>query len=208
MAAAVVDLRPRRWWWWCAATIADGNGGVGASAAADSDRNTAAVVALGLLSSLVISKHQLAPQAAAPRREQRLMGKMSISVIPFYTPEESLRLINGKWKLTGQNFPVWKMHLDNILRAQGKFYVLEKPVPRPKSNSTEEEFTQYFKYLADESDVMSILIFSISTEFTERLRDKSCHEVVKDIESQLGFYRHTGKLLIMKEILSLKLKKD
>src|SRR5581483_9036030 len=133
---------------------------------------------------------------------------MSNSVIPFYTPEESLRLINGKWKPTGQNFPVWKMHLDNILRAQGKLYVLEKPVPRPKSNSPEEEFTQYFKYLADESDVMSILIFSISSEFTERLRDKSCHEVVKDIESQLGFYRHTGKLLIMKEILSLKLKKD
>ncbi|KAJ9558377.1 hypothetical protein OSB04_012991 [Centaurea solstitialis] len=43
---------------------------------------------------------------------------MSISVIPFYTPEESLRLINRKWKLTGQNFPVWKMHLDSILRAQ------------------------------------------------------------------------------------------
>ncbi|KAJ9545765.1 hypothetical protein OSB04_025472 [Centaurea solstitialis] len=133
---------------------------------------------------------------------------MSFSVIPFYTPEESLRLINGKWKLTGQNFPVWKMHLDNILRAQGKFYVLEKPVSRPKSNSPEEEFTQYFKYMADESDVMSILIFSISSEFTDRLRDKSCHEVVKDIESQLGFYKHTGKLLIMKEILSLKLKKD
>ncbi|KAJ9538231.1 hypothetical protein OSB04_030964 [Centaurea solstitialis] len=133
---------------------------------------------------------------------------MSFSVIPFYTPEESLRLINGKWKLTGQNFPVWKMHLDNILRAQGKFYVLDKPVSRPKSNSPEEEFTRYFKYMADESDVMSILIFSISSEFTDRLRDKSCHEVVKDIESQLGFYRHTGKLLIMKEILSLKLKKD
>ncbi|KAJ9562356.1 hypothetical protein OSB04_007516 [Centaurea solstitialis] len=133
---------------------------------------------------------------------------MSYSVIPFYTPEESLRLINGKWKLTGHNFPVWKMHLDNILRAQGKFYVLEKPVSRPKSNSPEEEFTQYFKYMADESDVMSILIFSISSEFADRLRDKSCHEVVKDIENQLGFYRHTGKLLIMKEILSLKLKKD
>ncbi|KAJ9538899.1 hypothetical protein OSB04_031632 [Centaurea solstitialis] len=133
---------------------------------------------------------------------------MSFSVIPFYTPEESLRLINGKWKLTGQNFQVWKMHLDNILRAQGKFYVLDKPVSRPKSNSPEEEFTQYFKYMADESDVMSILIFSISSEFTDRLRDKSCHEVVKDIEGQLGFYRHTGKLLIMKEMLSLKMKKD
>ncbi|KAJ9552454.1 hypothetical protein OSB04_016499 [Centaurea solstitialis] len=133
---------------------------------------------------------------------------MSFSVIPFYTPEESLRLINGKWILTRQNFPVWKMHLDNILRAQGKFYVLDKPVSRPKSNSPEEEFTQYFKYMADESDVMSILIFSISSEFADRLRDKSCHEVVKDIESQLGFYKHTGKLLIMKEILSLKLKKD
>ncbi|KAJ9565881.1 hypothetical protein OSB04_001847 [Centaurea solstitialis] len=105
---------------------------------------------------------------------------MSISVIPFYTPEESLRLINGKWKLTGQNFPVWKMHLDNILRAQGKFYVLEKPVSRPKSNSPEEEFTQYFKYLADESDVMSILIFSVSSEFTDRLGDKSCHELKRD----------------------------
>ncbi|KAJ9553519.1 hypothetical protein OSB04_017564 [Centaurea solstitialis] len=79
---------------------------------------------------------------------------MSKSVIPFYTPEESLRLINSKWKLTGQNFPVWKMHLDNVLRAQGKLYVLEKPVSQPKSNSPERDFTQYFKYLADESDVM------------------------------------------------------
>ncbi|KAJ9552945.1 hypothetical protein OSB04_016990 [Centaurea solstitialis] len=128
---------------------------------------------------------------------------MSKSVVPFYTPEESLRLINGKWKLTGQNFPVWKMHLDN-----GNLYILEKPVSRPKSNSPEEEFAQYFKYLADESDVMSILIFSISPEFLGDLRDKSCHEVVKDIENQLGFYKHTGKLLIMKDILSLKLKKN
>ncbi|KAJ9544647.1 hypothetical protein OSB04_024354 [Centaurea solstitialis] len=110
--------------------------------------------------------------------------------------------------IAGQNFPVWKMHLDNILRVQGKFYVLDKPVSRPKSNSPEEEFTQYFNYMPNESDVMSILMFSISSEFTDRLRDKSCHEVVKDIESQLGFYRHTGKLLIMKEILSLKMKKD
>ncbi|KAJ9566119.1 hypothetical protein OSB04_002085 [Centaurea solstitialis] len=104
--------------------------------------------------------------------------QMSKSVVPFYTPKESLRLINGKWKLTGQNFPVWKMHLDNVLSAQ------------------------------DESDVMSILIFSISPEFMGGLRDKSCHEVVKDIENQLGFYKHTCKLLIMKEILSLKLKKN
>ncbi|KAJ9542446.1 hypothetical protein OSB04_028952 [Centaurea solstitialis] len=51
---------------------------------------------------------------------------MSFSVIPFYTPEESLRLINGKWKLTGQNFPVWKMHLDNILRAQGKLLIMKE----------------------------------------------------------------------------------
>ncbi|KAJ9545200.1 hypothetical protein OSB04_024907 [Centaurea solstitialis] len=107
-------------------------------------------------------------------------------------PEESLRLINSKWKLTGQNFPVWKMHLDNVLRAQGKLYVLEKPVSRPKSNSPEKEFAQYFKYLADESDVMSVLIYSSSPEFTGDLRVKSCHEVVKDIENQLGFYKHAG----------------
>ncbi|KAJ9542203.1 hypothetical protein OSB04_028709 [Centaurea solstitialis] len=132
---------------------------------------------------------------------------MSKSVIPFYTPEESLRLINCKWKLTGQNFPVWKMRLDNVLRAQGKLYVLEKPVSRPESNSPERDFTQYFKYLADESDVMSILIFSTSPEFTGDLRVKSCHQVVKDIENQLGLYKHTGKLLIMQEIFSLKLKR-
>ncbi|KAJ9567480.1 hypothetical protein OSB04_003446 [Centaurea solstitialis] len=100
------------------------------------------------------------------------------------------------------------MHLDNVLSAQSKLYILEKPISRPKSNSPEEESAQYFKYLADESDVMSILIFSISPEFSGGLRDKSCHEVVKDIENQLGFYKHTGKLLIMKEILSLKLKKN
>ncbi|KAJ9556975.1 hypothetical protein OSB04_011589 [Centaurea solstitialis] len=133
---------------------------------------------------------------------------MSKSVILFYTPEESLRLINCKWKLTGQNFPVWKMHLDNVLRAQSKLYVLEKPVSRPKSNSPERDFTQYFKYLADELDVMSILIFSTSPEFTGDLRVKSCHEVVKDMENQLGLYKHTGKLLIMQKIFSLKLKKD
>ncbi|KAJ9552774.1 hypothetical protein OSB04_016819 [Centaurea solstitialis] len=130
------------------------------------------------------------------------------SVIPFYTPEESLRLINNKWKLIGQNFPVWKTHLDNILRPQGKLYVLDKPVSRPKSNSLEKEFTQYFKYLEDELDVMSILIFSISPELARDLRVKSCHEVVKNMENQLGFYKHTCKLLIMNEILSLKLKKD
>ncbi|KAJ9539153.1 hypothetical protein OSB04_031886 [Centaurea solstitialis] len=135
-------------------------------------------------------------------------GSISSNPVPFYTPEESLRLINGKWKLTGQNFPIWKMHLDNVLSAQGKLYILEKPVSRPKSNSPEEEFAKYFKYLADESDVMSIMIFSISPEFSGDLRDNSCHEVVKDIENQLGFYKHTGKLLIMKEILSLKLKKN
>ncbi|KAJ9548083.1 hypothetical protein OSB04_020626 [Centaurea solstitialis] len=99
-------------------------------------------------------------------------------------------------------------HLDNILRAQGKLYVLDKPVSRPKSNSPKKEFTQYFKYLEDESDVMSILIFSISPELARDLRVKSCHEVVQDIENQLGFYKHMGKLLIMKEILSLKLRKD
>ncbi|KAJ9538811.1 hypothetical protein OSB04_031544 [Centaurea solstitialis] len=121
-------------------------------------------------------------------------------------PEESLRLINCKWKLTGQNFPVWKMHLDNILRAQGKLYVLEKPVSRPESNSPERDFTQYFKYLEDESDVMSILIFSTSPEFTGDLRVKSCYQVVKNIENQLGLYKHTGTLLIMQEIFSLKLK--
>ncbi|KAJ9558789.1 hypothetical protein OSB04_013403 [Centaurea solstitialis] len=95
---------------------------------------------------------------------------MSQISIPFYSPEESLRLIMGKWKLTGHNFPVWK-------------------------------------YLTDESDVMSILIFSMSPEFTGDLRVKSCHEVVRDVENQLGLYKHTGKLLIIQEILSLKLQK-
>ncbi|KAJ9552762.1 hypothetical protein OSB04_016807 [Centaurea solstitialis] len=100
---------------------------------------------------------------------------MSPISIPFYSPEESLRLITGKWKLTGQNFPVWKLHLQNVLSAQ------------------------------DESDVMSILVFSMSPEFTGDLRVKFCHEVVRNVENQLGFYKHTGKLLIMQEILSLKL---
>ncbi|KAJ9565654.1 hypothetical protein OSB04_001620 [Centaurea solstitialis] len=93
---------------------------------------------------------------------------MSKSVIPFYTPEESLRLINGKWKLTGPNFPVWKLHLDNVLSAQGKLYVLDKPISRPKSNSPEKEFAQYFKYLADESDVMSVLIFPLPLTMSDR----------------------------------------
>ncbi|KAJ9544153.1 hypothetical protein OSB04_023860 [Centaurea solstitialis] len=132
---------------------------------------------------------------------------MSPISISFYSPEESLRLIMGKWKLTGQNFPVWKLHLQNILSAQGKLYVINKPMSRPKSNAPEEEFAEYFRFMADESDVMSILIFSMSPEFTGDLRDKFCHEVVKNVENQLGLYKHTGKLLIMQEIFSLKLKK-
>ncbi|KAJ9541655.1 hypothetical protein OSB04_028161 [Centaurea solstitialis] len=114
---------------------------------------------------------------------------MSPISIPFYSPEESLRLITGKWKLTGQNFPVWKLHLQNVLSAQ------------------EEEFAEYFRFMANESDVMSVLVFSMSPEFTGDLRVKFCHEVVRNVENQLGFYKHTGKLLIMQEILSLKLQK-
>ncbi|KAJ9542569.1 hypothetical protein OSB04_029075 [Centaurea solstitialis] len=132
---------------------------------------------------------------------------MSPIRIPFYSPEESLRLITGKWKLTGQNFPVWKLHLQNVLSAQGKLYVINKPMSRPKSNAPEEEFAEYFRFMADESDVMSILVFSMSPEFTGDLRVKFCHEVVRNVENQLGFYKHTGKLLIMQEILSLKLQK-
>ncbi|KAJ9565638.1 hypothetical protein OSB04_001604 [Centaurea solstitialis] len=131
--------------------------------------------------------------------------QMSPISIPFYSLEESLRLIMGKWKLTGQNFPVWKLHLQNVLSAQGKLYVINKPMSRPKSNAPEEEFAEYFRFMADESDVMSILIFSMSPEFTGDLRVKFCHEVVKNVENQLGLYKHTGKLLIMQEILSLKL---
>ncbi|KAJ9542417.1 hypothetical protein OSB04_028923 [Centaurea solstitialis] len=140
------------------------------------------------------------------RREAAVVAMSQIS-IPFYSPEESLRLIMGKWKLTGHNFPVWKLHLRNVLCAQDKLYVINKPVSRPKSNAPEEEFAEYFRYLTDESDVMSILIFSMSPEFTGDLRVKSCHEVVRDVENQLGLYKHTGKLLIMQEILSLKLQK-
>ncbi|KAJ9561918.1 hypothetical protein OSB04_007078 [Centaurea solstitialis] len=133
--------------------------------------------------------------------------RMSKSVVTFHTPEESLRLINSKWKLTGQNFPVWKMHLDNVLDAQAKRYVIEKPISRPKCNSPEKDFAEYFKYMADESDVMSILAFSTSPEFTANLRVKYCHEVVKNIENQVGFYKKSGKYLIMKEIYYLKLEK-
>ncbi|KAJ9552913.1 LOW QUALITY PROTEIN: hypothetical protein OSB04_016958 [Centaurea solstitialis] len=132
---------------------------------------------------------------------------MSKSVILFYTPEESLRFINSKWKLTGQNFPLWKMHLDNVLDAQGKRYVIEKPISRPECNSPEKDLAEYFKYMADESDVMSILSFSTSPEFTADLRVKYCHEVVKNIENQVGFYKKSGKYQIMKEIYSLKLVK-
>ncbi|KAJ9566324.1 hypothetical protein OSB04_002290 [Centaurea solstitialis] len=132
---------------------------------------------------------------------------MSYTTVPFYSPEESLRLIMGKWKLTGQNFPVWKLYLDNVLRAQGKLYVIDKPLSRPKSNTPKKEFAEYFKFMADESDVMSILSFSTSPEFTVDLRVKFCHEVVKSIEDQVGFYKNRGKYLIMKEIFSLKLKR-
>ncbi|KAJ9561441.1 hypothetical protein OSB04_006601 [Centaurea solstitialis] len=143
----------------------------------------------------------------SPSSTQRTYAQMSPISIPFYSPKESLRLIMGKWKLTGHNFPVWKLHLRNVLSAQDKLYVINKPVSRPKSNAPEEEFAEYFRYLTDESDVMSILIFSMSPEFTGDLRVKSCHEVVRDVENHLGLYKYTGKLLIMQEILSLKLQK-
>ncbi|KAJ9544308.1 hypothetical protein OSB04_024015 [Centaurea solstitialis] len=132
---------------------------------------------------------------------------MSYTTVPFYSPEESLRLIMGKWKLTGQNYPVWKLHFDNVLRGQDKLYVIHKPLSRPKSNAPEEEFAEYFRFMADESDVMSILSFSASPEFTVDIRVKFCHEVVKGIENQIGFYKNCGKYLIMKEIFSLKLKR-
>ncbi|KAJ9538531.1 hypothetical protein OSB04_031264 [Centaurea solstitialis] len=132
---------------------------------------------------------------------------MSYTTIPFYSPEESLRLIMGKWKLTGQNYPVWKWHFDNVLRGQDKLYVINKPLSRPKSNAPEEEFAEYFRFMADESDVMSILSFSASPEFTVDLRVKFCHEVVKGIENQIGFYKNCGKYLIMKKIFSLKMKR-
>ena len=60
--------------------------------------------------------------------------------------------------------------------------------------------------MADESDAMSILVFSNSSEFTEDLRTKSCYEVVQDILNKLVFYKRCGKYLIMREIFSLKLK--
>ncbi|KAJ9562043.1 hypothetical protein OSB04_007203 [Centaurea solstitialis] len=127
-----------------------------------------------------------------------------MSAIIFYSPEESFRLIMGKWKLTGQNFPIWKMHLDNVLDAQGKRYVIKKPISRPGCNAPEKDFAEYFKYMADESDVMSILSFSTSPEFTADLRVRYCHEVVKNIENQVGFYKKSGKYLIMKEGQSVK----
>ncbi|KAJ9543906.1 hypothetical protein OSB04_023613 [Centaurea solstitialis] len=139
--------------------------------------------------------------------ERAAMVAFVVIVHSVYSPEESLRLITGKWKLTGQNFPVWKLHLQNVLSAQGKLYVINKPMSRPKSNAPEEEFAEYFRFMADELDVMSILVFSMSPEFTGDLRVKFCHEVVRNVENQLGFYKHTGKLLIMQEILSLKLQK-
>ncbi|KAJ9568333.1 hypothetical protein OSB04_004299 [Centaurea solstitialis] len=126
---------------------------------------------------------------------------------------------NSVWSFTGGSIssnPVryedltksqQKLHLQNVLSAQGKLYVINKPMSRPKSNAPEEEFAEYFRFMADESDVMSILVFSMSPEFTGDLRVKFCHEVVRNVENQLGFYKHTGKLLIMQEILSLKLQK-
>ncbi|KAJ9546934.1 hypothetical protein OSB04_019477 [Centaurea solstitialis] len=110
---------------------------------------------------------------------------MSYTTVPFYSLEESLHLIMGKWKLTSQNFSVWKLHLENVFRAQGKRYVIDKPLSRPKSNPPENEFAEYFKFMADESDVMSILSFSASPEFTVDLRVKFCHEVVKSMEDQM-----------------------
>ncbi|KAJ9565636.1 hypothetical protein OSB04_001602 [Centaurea solstitialis] len=98
---------------------------------------------------------------------------MSNSVISFYTPEESLRLINSKWKLTGQKFSVWKMHLDNVLRAQGKLYVLDKPVSRPKSNSPENEFTRLFKcltrfgYKMTQEELVYLMWYSLPKEICD-----------------------------------------
>ncbi|KAJ9566124.1 hypothetical protein OSB04_002090 [Centaurea solstitialis] len=73
-----------------------------------------------------------------------------------------------------------------FIRLKGKRYVIEKPISRPTCNSPEKDFAEYFKFMADKSDVMSILSFSTSPEFTADLRVKYCHEVVKNIENQVG----------------------
>ncbi|KAJ9553556.1 hypothetical protein OSB04_017601 [Centaurea solstitialis] len=64
--------------------------------------------------------------------------------------------------------------------TSGSFSFLEKIC-----NSPEKEFAEYFKFMADESDVMSIMSFSTSPKFTVDLRIKYCHEVMKNIEDQM-----------------------
>ncbi|KAJ9553288.1 hypothetical protein OSB04_017333 [Centaurea solstitialis] len=195
-AFVVLGTGPRRQWWLSAAAVADDCCHVVTIEVAAAGGNCGGSPGGGGGDRVII--------IAGVENRRSTMSQISI---PFYSPEESLRLIMGKWKLTGHNFPVWKLHLRNVLCAQDKLYVINKPVSRPKSNAPEEEFAEYFRYLTDESDVMSILIFSMSPEYTGDLRVKSCHEVVRDVENQLGLYKHTGKLLIMQEILSLKLQK-
>ncbi|KAJ9540760.1 hypothetical protein OSB04_027266 [Centaurea solstitialis] len=124
-----------------------------------------------------------------------------------FQAQRPMVVFNALLSFMAKIFPVWKMHLDNVLDAQGKRYVIEKPVSRPGCNAPEKDFAEYFKFMADESDVMSILSFSTSPEFTTDLRVRYCHEVVKNIENQVGFYKKSGKYLIMKEIYSLKLEK-
>ncbi|KAJ9544936.1 hypothetical protein OSB04_024643 [Centaurea solstitialis] len=85
-------------------------------------------------------------------------------------------------------------------------YVIEKAISRPTCNAPEKDFAEYFNFMDDEADVMSIISFSSSPEFTADLRVKYFHEVMKDIENHVGFYRNCGKYLIMQEIFSLKLK--
>lgn len=133
----------------------------------------------------------------------------SFDNIPFYTPDESLKLIMGTWRLIGPNYYVWKMHFRSILRAQEKLYVIDRdPIAQPAADAPDCEHDAYYKYLADESDVMSILVFSVSPRLVGSLKRKTAREFVQELEGKFHDNRVASSRLVMRDILSQQMKDD
>ena len=72
-------------------------------------------------------------------------------------------------------------------------------------NASDSEFVAFYRYQEDESDVMSIILLSVSSEYTDVLQEKSSHEVVQLYEKMFSKYARTGRSIAMREILSNKM---
>ena len=75
---------------------------------------------------------------------------------------------------------------------------------RPDINASDAEFD----VMSDESDVMSILLLSVSSDYTDDLREKSAYEVIQKYEGMFQEFSRTGRSMAMIEVLSNKTKEE